>query len=305
MNQKSFVALLLFAIISLASLSALATTPNILVTLKPLHALVSGLTHGINQPTLLMAGLQSPHEYQLKPSELRLLQSADIIIYAGDQIESFIPSMKITGNKQLVALDALPGMPLLPARGSRTSHTADHTADHDGHIWLSPVNARVIVQQLAEILANHDAVHRAQYFDNRDRMLLKLDALQKQILQQLQPVQTQPFLQFHDALQYFERDFSLSRSIVVTSGTEHSPGARHIRLLQQRVRDEKIRCFVYEPPHAPKLLQTLDVNHNANMQPLEIHGSDLLSGEELYFTLLVSIASKLQTCLQPDKDQKR
>ena len=302
MKHESFVTILLLVILSLTSRTTMAAPPKILVTLKPLHALVAGLCAGISQPALLLDSLQSPHDYMLKPSDRRMLEAADIIIYAGNNIEGFmLPLHASLGKRQLIALDTLPGLPLLPARGTHT----DHDTDHDGHIWFSPVNAGIIVQQLAERLAQGDANNRDKYFSNRDRLLQKLSALQKQINLQLQPVRNLPFLQFHDALQYFERDFSLTRSIVVTSGAEHTPGARHIRLLQQRVHDENIRCFLYESPQAPNLLQTLDVNHNASMQALEIHGSQLLSGEELYFKLLTDIASKIHTCLQTDKDQKR
>ena len=306
MKHESFVTIFLLVILSLTSHITMAAPPKILVTLKPLHALVAGLCAGISQPALLLDTLQSPHDYTLKPSDRRMLEAADIIIYAGNNIEGFmLPLRASLGKRQLIALDTLPGLPLLPARGTHADHAADHAADHDGHIWFSPVNAGIIVQQLAERLAQHDANNRDKYFSNRDRLLQKLSDLQKQINRQLQPVRNLPFLQFHDALQYFERDFSLTRSIVVTSGAEHTPGARHIRLLQQQVHDENIRCFLYEAPQAPNLLQTLDVNHNASMQALEIHGSQLLSGEELYFKLLTDIANKIHTCLQTDKDQKR
>lgn len=276
----------------------MAATPHIVVTLKPLHSLVSSLSQGIIQPALLLDSMQSPHDYQLKPSERRLLESASIIIYASDNIESFIEPLRSSlGSRQLIALDKLPDMPLLPARGTHI----DHDADNDGHIWLSPVNAIVIAKQLAGKLAQIDPANRDRYFSNRDRLLQKLDILHKQVAQQLLPVHDQPFLQFHDALQYFERDFSLTQGVTVTSDADNAPGARHIRTLQQKIRDKNINCFLYEPPQAPKLLQTLDVNHRATMQALEIHGSQLAAGEDLYFKLIQDIATQIHECLQNQK----
>jgi zinc transport system substrate-binding protein len=304
MKHWSCAAAFILCLVSLKAIGVTAATPQILVTLKPLHSLVSGLTRGISQPVLLLDGMQSPHDYQLKPSERRLFESANIIVYASDNIESFIrPLQPSLGKRQLIALDKLPGMPLLPARGTDTDHPDNHQADYDGHIWLSPINASVMVKQLAEILAQLDPANANHYFNNRDRLLQRLDSLRNQIDQQLSAVRNQPFLQFHDALQYFEHDFSLKRGIMVTSGAEHAPGARHIRALQQKIGHEKISCFLYEPPQAPKLLQTLDVNHNANMQALEIHGSQMTAGEDLYFNLINSIALKISDCLQHKKEQ--
>lgn len=299
MTHRPLAAILFFFIALVGSSAVTAATPTILVTLKPLHSLVSGLTAGISQPVLLLDGMQSPHDYQLKPSERRLLESADVIIYASDTIESFMPPLRNSlSRRRFIALDTLPTMPLLPARGS---HTDDH-GDSDGHIWLSPRNATVIIQQLADILAQLDPANHQQYMHNRDRLMQRLEQLHKQLTQQLLPVRNRAFLQFHDALQYFERDFGLSQGIAVTSGAEHAPGARHVRALQQQVSEHDIRCFLYEPPQPPKLLQTLDVKHNATMQALEIHGSQITAGEDLYFELIQGIANHIYHCLQDDKE---
>lgn len=281
----------------------LAATPRIVVTLKPLHSLVSGLCRDVCQPALLLDGTQSPHDYQLKPSERRLLESADMVIYASPNVESFVPSLRSHANQTFIALEKLPGMPLLPARSSaHDEHAHDEHAHHgsmDGHIWLSPVNAKIMVTQLSALLSRSDASHASDYARNRDRLLQKLDTLEASIRQQLLPVKNQPFLQFHDALQYFEHDFELTQGVAVTSGAEHSPGARQLRQLQQHIREKNIRCFFYEPPQAPKLLRTLNVNQNARMQALEIHGTDQNASEDLYFTLLSGIATTIKNCLQP------
>jgi zinc transport system substrate-binding protein len=296
MKPCSLTAILLALITSLLSATSLAAAPTIVVTLKPIHSLVTGLCQGVCQPVLLLNGTQSPHDYTLKPSERRLFESASIIIYASSTIESFIEPLQASlSARQFIALDTLPGMPLLAARG--TSHT-HHQADYDGHTWLSPINAGVFVNQLADILAQRDPANREVYFRNRDQLLQKLRTLHVQIQQKLMPVHNQPFLQFHDALQYFERDFSLTHGLAVTSGAEHAPGARHIKTLQQQVREKNINCFLYEPPQAPKLLETLDVNHTAKKQALEIHGSELAAGADLYFVLLQNIATTVHRCLQ-------
>lgn len=291
--------LFLLGVLSLEINAVSADTPKLLVTLKPVHALVSGLTKGISHPVLLLDGMQSPHDYQLRPSERRLLESADIIIYTSDNIESFILPMRDSlGKRRLIALDKLPGLALLPARGSHT----DHHADNDGHIWLSPVNAIVIVKQLADILIKLDPANTSHYMINRDHQIQRLDQLHRQLTQQLLPIRHRPFLQFHDALQYFERDYVLDHGIAVTSGAEHAPGARHVRALQQQISDENIRCFLYEPPQPPKLLRTLDVKRNATLQALEIHGSQMKAGEDLYFDLIQDIATKIHSCLQQEKE---
>jgi zinc transport system substrate-binding protein len=288
---------LVFGILTLLCSTALTAAPPVMVvTLKPLHSLVSGLVAGISQPALLLQGTQSPHDYQLKPSERRVLDSADVIIYASDSVESFIPSLRRSlGQKKVIELARIPGLNALPARASH-EHSA-HEADLDGHIWLSTANARVMVEYLGSWLIQHDAANKAAYLANRDRLLKKIDALELHLKQQLEPVRNRPFLQFHDALQYFETEFGLEQGLYATTGAEHSPGARHVQSLQQQVRSKDIQCFFYEPPQAPKILLTLDVSGQARKYPLDIHGSQLQPGEQLYFDLLEQIGNQMQHCL--------
>ena len=52
-------------------------SPSIVVSIKPLHSLVSSVTRGVTDPVLLFEGFSSPHTAQLKPSMMRTLHSAD------------------------------------------------------------------------------------------------------------------------------------------------------------------------------------------------------------------------------------
>ena len=69
--------------------SAYAEIPGtIVVTIKPLYSLVAHLTDGITTPVLLMKQMQSPHHYNMRPSERRLLANARMIIWTGPQMET-------------------------------------------------------------------------------------------------------------------------------------------------------------------------------------------------------------------------
>jgi len=54
--------------------------PNIVVSIKPIHSIVSNITQGITTPKLLLKNNQSPHQFHLKPSQLSLIDQADLIV---------------------------------------------------------------------------------------------------------------------------------------------------------------------------------------------------------------------------------
>ena len=66
---------------------ASATIPRVAVSIAPLHSLVSALMQGVAEPDLLIPPGQSPHGYQLRPSETRQLSAADLVVWVGPEFE--------------------------------------------------------------------------------------------------------------------------------------------------------------------------------------------------------------------------
>lgn len=113
-----------------------AATPKVVVTIKPVHSLVSGVMEGIAEPELLLEGAASPHGYSMKPSQVRALSNADLVVWVGPSIEGFMvkPVKSVLKDAKVVELMETPGVKLLPARegGAWEGHGHDH-GDHDDH----------------------------------------------------------------------------------------------------------------------------------------------------------------------------
>ena len=70
---------------------------KIVSSIKPLHSIVSNVVGDDNSVDLLVDGVYSPHDFQLKPSHMKILQNADVIFYIDDSsLETFLarPSKK-------------------------------------------------------------------------------------------------------------------------------------------------------------------------------------------------------------------
>ena len=277
-----------------------ADTPDVLVTLKPLHSLVSALMLDIGEPGLLLDNLQSPHDYSMKPSDRRRINQADIIIYASADIESFIPAIQNSLPQQkFIKLTNIPGLKLLETRAF-DSHAQQHNHHIDGHIWLSIDNAIIISQYLSNEFIKQDPLNSERYRTNSNKQISKLRQLKKDIQQQVLPLRNQAFLMFHDAFQYFENEFQLSSGMFVTTSPDHKPGIRHILKLKQKIQQQNIRCIFYEPPHIPKIIQTLTEGSKIQLIPLEPLGIKYEMGNEQYFKLLSDISYNLYNCLKQD-----
>ena len=306
-------------------LVALATQPQIVTSIKPVHSLVAGVMQGVGEPLLLVSGGASPHDYSLKPSEARAIDQAQVVFWIGPDLESFLirPLDNVKNKVRIVALLDAPGMTVLPLREGGTwephghehghdehshetpedgddhehEHEHVHQADHDPHVWLDPVNAIAMVRRIMTVLGEADIAHRADYQRNGAALIERLDHLNQRLATELAPVRQQPYLVFHDAYQYFERRYDLDAIGSVTMSAERRPGAKRVADIQARIRDLQVRCVFSEPQFQPALVETIIAGSAARRGVLDPLGAELPPGPDAYFQLLQGLATSLRACL--------
>ena len=211
--EKKFL-LFLVLLIPLFTDATEVEAKSIIATIKPLHSLVAGVVGDAGKVELLLTDDTSPHNLQLKPSQMRDMQEARIIFYIDDSFEAFLTHIfEVLPNtvlKMPVAQEA--GLTLLPYRKGETweshghdahdNHEHEHEASnhYDMHIWLDPGNARKMVALIADKLTEVYPEHQAAYKANAQGLMKKIDSLNEELKAQLLPIQDKPFIVFHDAV---------------------------------------------------------------------------------------------------------
>jgi zinc transport system substrate-binding protein len=195
-----------------------------------------------------------------------------------------------------------------PEPGHEGGHDHDHgqgeahghaDGQRDAHVWLSPENARRIVAGLSQRLIDWDPANAEAFARNRDALLARIDAMDSELRQQLDPVRDRPFLVFHDAYQYFERHYGLNAAGSITIDPSRAPGARRIQELRTRLSQDDIACLFTEPQFRPAMAQTLVEGHDTRVGELDPMGSTLTPGPDAWFDLMRGLADALTTCLAP------
>lgn len=300
--------LLLLSIFIVALPLHAADAPRVVATIAPIHSLAAGVMAGVATPELLVSGAASPHSYMLKPSQVRALQGADLVVWSGEGVESFMPrtlrALK-EGPRQL-KLAAQPGMKLLPAReGGVWGGAHDHDHDHrgheggvDGHLWLDPANARVAVSALVVELARIDPPRAERYRRNGDALLMRLDRLDRDIEALLAPVRGVPYLVFHDGYHYFEDRYRLNAVGSISVDPEHKPGAKRLRELGAMIKQRQVRCLFSEPQFSPAAVAAVTAGSGVKSGVLDPLGSRHEPGEGLYFEMMRALGESLRSCLQ-------
>ena len=134
MRRSTLFTVTLVGLLPLVSLSAEAA-PKVVVSIKPIHGLVSSVMAGIAEPELLIKGAGSPHAYNLRPSEARALSDADVVFRVGEGLETFLdkPLKSLASGGRVVDLAEVPGLKLLESREAGVWAHDDHHDEHGDH----------------------------------------------------------------------------------------------------------------------------------------------------------------------------
>ena len=283
---------------------AAQAAPHVVASFPPLQSVVAGVMDGVGTPETLVRGGGSPHGYALRPSDARLLEAADLVVWIGPQYEAFLakPLAAFAGRARSLTVAGIDGVTKLPAREGGAWEDDGHHHAHaeggvDGHMFLDPANMELLAAAAAEALAAIDPPNAARYRDNAKAVQARLDALDAELAAKLRPLAGRPFIVFHDAYQYLERRYGLTGAGSVTVDPERRPGALRIQKIRERVRRAEATCVFAEPQFEPGLVRTIVEGTSARMGTLDYVGVGIPPGPEAYAAIMRALAGSFSACL--------
>ena len=286
---------------------ASAVPPKVVATIAPLHSLAAMAMEGVGFPDLLLSGGETPHSYALRPSHSRMLASADIIIRIGDGFEGFLkkPLRSLARRATVMELESLTGLVTYPNRRPDGHDSDGHHDDHqnhgqgtDPHLWLHTGNAIRILRAISAALSKANPENTRVYQGNAARGAIRLRALKMEINRIVGPVRERPYFVFHDAWQYFDREFGLHGGGAIAISPERKPGARRLVETRDRIRTTGARCVFAEPQFPPALVKTVIRGTAARLAVLDPLGAGLVNGPGQYFQLMRNLANGIASCLK-------
>ena len=318
-------------IVSLLSLLAIFSPSyadvKVVTSIKPIHSLASYLMDGVGKPDLIVDGYASPHGFALKPSHAKMLQNADLIFWVGEDLENFLkkPLKSIAKKAEKIELMEIKGLKKLEFRERNIfedhddhkehghkkdkhddhkehGHKKDKHDDHHGHahgeydphIWLDPMNAKVILSEMAEHLIENDQENASKYKANLKKAHKDLDKLTKEVKSELN--KDFKSIVFHDAYQYFEKRFGVNVLGAFTVNTDVLPGAEQLSEIREVIEHEKVSCVFSEPQFNPDIIKAVAKDTNIKTGVIDPLGATLNPGKTLYFDLIRNMSSSFKGC---------
>ena len=313
---------LILTILSLVSfITPVNAEVKVVTSIKPLHSLASYLMDGVGKPDLIVDGYASPHGFSMKPSHAKMLQDADLIFWVGEDLENFLekPLNSIAKKAEKIELMDIKGLNVLSFRERNIFDEHDDHDDHEGHakkkkddhddhddheghghgeydphIWLDPINAKVILKEMTEHLIENDSKNASTYKSNLDKALKDIDKLTMDVMTELN--QSVASIVFHDAYQYFEKRFNVNILGAFTVNTDVMPGAEQLAQIREIIEHDKVSCVFSEPQFNPDIIKAVAKDMNIKTGVIDPLGATLDPGKDLYFDLIRNMSASFKGC---------
>lgn len=209
---------------------------------------------------LIPSSLGCPHDFTLRPADMRKLTQADILIINGAGLENFLTKALQTMPKAPVTIDAGVDVPKLPSDGHHNHPGHDHP-EHDHmdmgginpHIFASPSNAAIMARNIAAGLSKADPANATKYAQNGEAYSEILSKLGDQFEDVGKKAKNPNIALEHDALAYLARNARL----MIVALFENSDSASTVTKLIANLKKEKPALLAGDSQYSDRLLKTL------------------------------------------------
>jgi zinc/manganese transport system substrate-binding protein len=215
-----------------------------------------------------------PHEFQPKPSDLKIVSESQIVLLSAKHMEGYVNKLEeATGGKAAVVEvgDKFPSLKMKAddhdhggAHGKGENH--DELVD-DPHWWHSIANVKRATKVVRDELSKASPADNATFATNADAYLTKLDALQKWVNNKLAelPRNQRKLVTSHDAFQYFARENGFTIYAIEGISTNDQPSSKKVAELIATIKKQGVKAVFAESFQNPKVLSEITKETGAKL----------------------------------------
>ncbi|MBT4123779.1 MAG: zinc ABC transporter solute-binding protein [Candidatus Ruthia sp.] len=267
------------------SLNAVANI-KVVASIKPIHSIASAIIQGVDEVDLLLDLQQSAHHFHLKPSQISLLNKADLVIAINPNMEEGISKIltNLPKQKTLYVVDS--------------EHDEHDESSINYHVWLDVSKMQLFAKKLTNKFISLDPKNKAVFNKNLQALELNLSKLDADIKVQLDQYKRTPIVSYSQALAPFLNANQLNLITSVVNNHEQRLSAKRILDARKAIKNNSVECLLSTVEIAPKRTRTVAEGFNIQNISIDIIGSNLNRGPNLYPKLMHNIANTVEHCLK-------
>jgi len=211
------------------------------------------------QTVIMVPPGADPHIYEPKASQLQQVARAQMFAQVGSGIEfEMIYMDKIKSlNPNMVVINTSKGINFIPSTIKEEEHVDEgmNQSESDPHVWVSPKNAEIMVENIYTGLVKIDPENKEYYLINKENYLKELRQLDKNISSKISDKKGEKILVYHPAWGYFCREYGLTQIAIENEGKDPTPQGM-ANLIKQAKR-EKIKFIFVSPQYSTRSAEVI------------------------------------------------
>jgi len=255
---------------------------NVVASTVPLGTFASMVGGDRATVTVLIPPGTSPHTFEPSPSQLADVEDADLYVKNGAGLEIWMERM-IQANQDMLVVDSSSGVDLIESTDADGHDHGVGLGDGvdekiltaDPHIWLSPKNAMIMVDNICDALVEVDPENAEYYRENRDVYLDQLADLDRGLNSTFSEFEGEEFIVLHPSWSYFARDYGLVQVPILEEDKE--PGPRYIAEIVEIAREKNITTIFVDANFNPKSAQIIAEEIDGMVVPTDPLAEDYIA----------------------------
>jgi len=214
-----------------------------------------------------------PHGFTPTPQDAARMAGAHVILANGLGLEEFLTGLIENAGSHVPLVTLADGID--PHHADPTAAQNDHDHDHGGadpHVWMTPSNAVIMVQNIENALSALDPANAKTYSDNAAAYTARLETLDGWVQSQIDSIPQEKRLMVtdHNSFGYFANRYGLELvgAVVPAYSASAEPSAQELAQLQDAVVNRGAQAIFVGTTVNPVLAERLAQDTGVQLVPL-------------------------------------
>ncbi|WP_031158910.1 metal ABC transporter substrate-binding protein [Streptomyces durhamensis] len=246
---------------------------------------------------------QEPHDLEISPRQIAMLQDSDAVLYLKNlqpSVDDAVAQSPVRTKIDAASLTTLEehGNEVGGHAAAHDTHQGEGAGGKDPHIWLDPVRYAQVAQGVGKAFAKADPKHAADYRKNTAALVARLNGLDRQFRDGLAHTKTKVFITTHAAFGYLAERYGLTEEAINGLDPESEPSAARVKDLERTAKADGVSTVFYETLVSDKTAKTLADDSGLRTDVLDpLEGITAKSRGKDYFTVQQANLKALQQAL--------
>jgi zinc transport system substrate-binding protein len=257
----------LLLIFTFLSFSYSYSQTKYVTTIHPFQEILKNIIGDRGEVYQILPPSASPHTYELRPSDVRLVESSKALFYGSENLDAWALKFQNVNRIELIKLivkdsliyfqeytqDQKPGV----YQKGKESLGHDHSVGIDPHFWTDPLTVQSMLPSLVEKLCALDPDGCETFMQNSKQFSRQLNNLDAKLREMLAPIYGSKVMISHPFFQYFFKRYGIKLIGVIEKNPGREPTPKDIKSLIDQVKHENVKAIFDHtqlPDRAAKIL---------------------------------------------------